>query len=75
VFISLVGYLSAFTTDASGQLNVLGHDGDTFSMNSAQVGVFEETDQIRLEKRREMISLECSSEKEDNVLHTILAEP
>ena len=36
--------LSTFTTDTSGQLNVLGHDGDTFSVDGAQVGIFEKTD-------------------------------
>ena len=36
-----VPFLSPFTTDAAGELDVLGHDGDTLCMNSAQVGVFE----------------------------------
>jgi len=35
--------LSTFSTDSSGQLDILWHDGDTFSMDGAQVGVFEET--------------------------------
>lgn len=38
--------LSTFTTDSSGQLNILGHDGNSLSVNSAQVGVFEQSDQI-----------------------------
>ena len=29
-------------------MDVLGHDGDTLGVDSAQVGVFEETDQVRL---------------------------
>ena len=40
--------LRAFTTDATGQLDVLGHNGHTFGMDSAQVGVFEETNQVSL---------------------------
>ena len=38
--------LGTFTTDTSGQLDVLGHDGDTLGVDGAQVGVFEETDQV-----------------------------
>ena len=38
--------LGAFTTDAAGQLDVLGHDGDTFGVDGAQVGVFEEADKV-----------------------------
>lgn len=37
---------STFTTNTTGQLNILGHDGDTLGVNSAQVGIFEQTDQI-----------------------------
>ncbi|KAK6009987.1 hypothetical protein OSTOST_25051 [Ostertagia ostertagi] len=33
--------LSTFTADTASQLDVLGHDGDTLGMDSAQVGVFE----------------------------------
>ena len=40
--------LRAFTTNAAGQLNVLGHDGDTLGMDCAQVGVLEERDEVRL---------------------------
>ena len=38
--------LSALSTDASGHLNVLGHDCDTLGVDGAQVGVLEETDQV-----------------------------
>ena len=38
--------LSALATDAAGQLDVLGHDGDTLGVDGAQVGVLEETDQV-----------------------------
>ena len=40
------GSLSPLTTDASGQLNVLGHDGDTLSVDGAEVGVLEQTDKV-----------------------------
>ena len=65
--------LCAFTTDAAGQLNVLWHDGDTFSVNGAQVGVFEETDQIGLERERRLgMNIH---EMTMDLLHTILEEP
>jgi hypothetical protein len=38
--------LRALTTDATCQLNILGHDGDTLRVNSTQVGVFEETNEV-----------------------------
>ena len=38
----------AFTTDSAGELHVLGHDGHTFGVDSAKVGVFEETDHVGL---------------------------
>ena len=40
--------LSALTTDAAGQLDVLGHDGDTLGVDGAQVGVLKETNQVSL---------------------------
>ena len=40
--------LSSFTSDSSGQLNVLWHNGDSFSVNGTEIGVFEETDQLSL---------------------------
>ncbi len=40
--------LSAFTTDAASELDVLGHDGDSLGVNGAQVGVLEETDHVSL---------------------------
>ena len=41
-------YLSAFTANTAGELNVLWHDGDSFGVDGAQVGVLEETDQVSL---------------------------
>ena len=45
---SVDGCLSALSTDAAGELDVFRHDGDALGMNSAQVGVFEKTHQVRL---------------------------
>ena len=42
------GNLSSLSTDAAGQLDVLGHDGDTLGVDGAQVGVLEQTDQVGL---------------------------
>ena len=33
--------LSSLSTDAAGQLDVLGHDGDTLGVDGAKVGVLE----------------------------------
>ena len=38
--------LSTFSSDTSGQLDVLGHDGDTLGMDGAQVSVFKESNQV-----------------------------
>lgn len=40
--------LSTLTTNTTSQLNVLRHDGDTLCMDSAQVGIFEQADKVRL---------------------------
>ena len=40
--------LSSLSTDAAGQLDVLGHDSDTLGVDGAQVGVLEQTDQVGL---------------------------
>mmetsp|Transcript_9093 Transcript_9093/g.22252 ORF Transcript_9093/g.22252 Transcript_9093/m.22252 type:complete len:204 (-) Transcript_9093:50-661(-) len=40
--------LGAFASDATGQLDVLGHDGHALGVDGAQVGVLEETDQVGL---------------------------
>ena len=42
------GHLRALTTDATGKLNVLGHDGDTLGVNGAKVGVLEQTNKVSL---------------------------
>ena len=38
----------ALTTDSAGELHVLWHDGDSLGVDGAEVGVFEETDQVGL---------------------------
>ena len=40
--------LSTLPTDATSQLDVLGHDGDPLGVDGAQVGVLEQTDQVSL---------------------------
>ena len=40
--------LSTLTTDATSKLDVFGHDGDTLGVDGAQVGVFEETNEVSL---------------------------
>ncbi len=38
--------LASFASDSAGELDILGHDGDSLSVDGAQVGVFEEGDQV-----------------------------
>ena len=50
-FSSVVGqvldpYLRALATDSAGELNVLGHNGHTFRVDCAQVGVLEEANEL-----------------------------
>jgi histone H3 len=40
--------LRSLTTDTSGELDVLGHDGNTLGMDGAQVGVLEESNKVSL---------------------------
>jgi len=40
--------LSTLSTDTAGELDVLGHDGDTLGVDGAQVGVFEESYEVGL---------------------------
>jgi len=41
-------FLCTLATDPPGQLDVLGHDGDTLGVDGAQVGVLKQTDQVGL---------------------------
>ena len=40
--------LSSLSTDPPGELDVLGHDGDSLGVDGAQVGVLEEADHVSL---------------------------
>ena len=54
--------LRALAADAARELDVLGHDGDTLGVDGAQVGVFEEADEVRLGrflKRENSVRLEA----------------
>ena len=41
-------HLRALTTDAAGEVDVTGHDGDALGVDGAQVGVLEQTDDVGL---------------------------
>jgi len=41
-------FLSTFSADTASQLDILGHDGDTLGVNSAQVGILEQTNEVSL---------------------------
>ena len=41
-------YLGTFSTDTTGQLDILWHNGHTLSVNGTQVGIFEKTNQVGL---------------------------
>jgi hypothetical protein len=41
--------LGPFTTNASGQLNVLGHDGNMLGMNDAQVCILKHANKVSLQ--------------------------
>ena len=44
----VAGRLGALASDAAGQLDVLGHDGDALGVDGAEVGVLEEPDEVSL---------------------------
>lgn len=46
--LKLLYYLGTFASNPSGQLYIFRHDSDTLGMDSAQVGVFKQTHEIRL---------------------------
>ena len=45
---TLFNYLSSFTTNAAGKLNVLWHDGHTLGVDGCQVGVLKQANQVSL---------------------------
>ena len=47
-FCSGIHFLCTLATDAAGKLDVLWHDGDTFGMDSAKVGVLKQANQVSL---------------------------
>jgi histone H3 len=53
--------LRPFTTNASGQLNVLGHDGNTLGVNGAQVCILKHTNKVSLQSLLEG-KYSCASE-------------
>jgi len=76
-------FLCTLATDPPGQLDVLGHDGDTLGVDGAQVGVLEQTDQVRLAGLLEstngsglepQVSLEVLSDLPDQPLEGQLAD-
>ncbi|RXH85197.1 hypothetical protein DVH24_041965 [Malus domestica] len=55
------GFLSPLAPNPASKLDVLGHYGDPLGMNSAEVGVLKQTDQVRLRRlleRRHRAALE-----------------
>ena len=50
VHVSRAGRLRALATDAAGELDVLGHDGDALGVDRREVGVLEETNEVRLSR-------------------------
>jgi len=45
-FLRYIVDLSTLSANATSQLNVLRHDGDTLGVDGTQIGVFEQTDQL-----------------------------
>ena len=75
--------LSTLSTDAAGQLDVLGHDGDTLGVDGAKVGILEETDKVSLGRLLEghdsraleaEVSLEVLGDLADKTLEGELAD-
>ncbi len=75
--------LRALATDAAGKLDVLGEDSDTLGVDSAEVGVLEETDEVSLRSLLEShdgrgleakIGLEVLGDLTDETLEGELAE-
>ena len=76
-------HLSTLSTDAAGELDVLGHDGDTLGMDGAQVGVLEKSHEVSLAGLLEghdggaleaQISLEVLGDLTDKTLEGQLAD-
>jgi len=46
--VSQEGSLGALSTDTAGELDILGHDGNTLGVDGAQVRILEKADKVRL---------------------------
>ena len=78
-----VNFLSTLSTDATSELDVLGHDGHTLGVDGAQVGVLEKTNKVGLASLLEghdggaleaEISLEVLGDLTDKTLEGQLAD-
>ena len=79
----LASELGALTADSSGELDILGHDGDPLGVDGAQVGILKQTNQVgfagllegtdssRLESE---VSLEILGDFSDQTLEGKLAD-
>ena len=76
-------FLSSLSSDSPGQLDVLGHDGDSLGVDGAQVGVLEKTNKVGLASLLEghdggaleaEISLEVLGDLTDKTLEGQLAD-
>ena len=76
-------FLRALSTNAASKLNILRHDGNALSMDGAQVGVLEQSNQVSLSSFLESqdsrsleaeISLEVLSDLADKALEGELAD-
>ena len=83
VLFEKVNFLSALSTDATSELDVLGHDGHTLGVDGAQVGVLEKTNKVGLASLLEghdggaleaEISLEVLGDLTDKALEGQLAD-
>ena len=77
------GYLGSLAANASSELNILGHDGNTLGVNGGQVGIFEKTNKVCLSSLLEgknsarlesEISLEVLSDLSDETLEWELSD-
>jgi hypothetical protein len=62
-------FLRSFSTNASSQLNVLGHDGHSLRVDCTEVGVFEQSNQVGL--RRFLERQDCGALKSEIVLEVL----
>ena len=83
VWLQKSNFLGTFTTDTAGQLDVLGHDGDTLGVDGAQVGIFKKTNQVSLSRflkshdgagLETQVSLEVLSDLTDQTLEWQFAD-